>query len=90
MDKITNLKDLQYYNNTILLSELINKWVKDKPLNKDLKEFQKGFIGMIFYTNNLQTNLANCKIANSDYREQKNEALLKLQDLKEDIEEYKL
>ena len=65
MDKITNLKDLQYYNNTILLSELINKWVKDKPLNKDLKEFQKGFIGMIFYTN-------------------------KLQDLKEDIEEYKL
>ena len=45
---------------------------------------------MIFYTNNLQTNLANCKIANSDYREQKNEALLKLQDLKEDIEEYKL
>lgn len=82
MDKITNLKDLNYYNNSILISELINKWVKDKPKNKDLKKLQSAYIEILFYTNNLQTNLANCKIANSHYREQKNDALLELNELK--------
>ena len=87
MDKLTNLKDLQYYNNIILLSELVNKVVKDNPESEELKEIQKALIETIFYTNNLQTNFANCKIANSDYREQRNDALLKLDELKEDTYE---
>ena len=90
MDKLTNLKDLQYYNNSIVISELINKWVKDKPNNEALKTIQAAYIEVIFYTNNLQTNLANCKIANCHYREQKNDALLELEELKEDIKEYEL
>ena len=90
MDKLTNLKDLQYYNNIILLSELVNKVVKDNPESEELKEIQKALIETIFYTNNLQTNFANCKIANSDYREQRNDALLKLNELKEDITEFKI
>tara|TARA_R110000764_G_scaffold4574_1_gene18756 strand:+ start:115 stop:381 length:267 start_codon:yes stop_codon:yes gene_type:complete len=87
MDKLTNLKDLQYSNNIILLSELVNKVVKDNPESEELKQIQKALIETIFYTNNLQTNLANCKIANSDYREQRNDALLKLDELKEDTYE---
>ena len=90
MDKLTNLKDLQYYNNIILLSELVNKVVKDNPDSEELKEIQKALIETIFYTNNLQTNFANCKIANSDYREQRNDALLELNELKEDITEFKI
>ena len=87
MDKLTNLKDLQYSNNIILLSELVNKVVKDNPESEELKEIQKALIETIFYTNNLQTNFANCKIANSDYREQRNDVLLKLAELKEDTYE---
>ena len=90
MDKLTNLKDLQYCNNVILLSELVNKIVKDNPESEELKIIQKALIETIFYTNNLQTNFANCKIANSDYREQRNDALLELNELKEDIKEYEL
>lgn len=47
-------------------------------------------IDIFFYTNNLQTHIANCKVANSKYRELRNDALLELEELKEDIKEYEL
>ena len=65
----------------------MDKVVKDNPESEELKEIQKALIETIFYTNNLQTNFANCKIANSDYREQRNDALLELNELKEDTYE---
>ena len=85
LTKIQNTKDLAYYNNAILLSELINKEVADSD-NKNLVTIQECIIDILFYTNNLQTHIANCKLANSKYREQRNNALLEINELTEEIE----
>ena len=90
MDKIQNTKDLSFYNNAILFTELINKKVNDNIDDKELKLMQTLLIDIVFYTNNLQTHIANCKVANSKYRELRNDALLELEELKEDIKEYEL
>ena len=43
-------------------------------------------IDIFFYVNNLQTHLATCKVANSKYREQRNDALLIADELRDEIE----
>ena len=87
-NKMQNLQDLEYTSNAIILGELINKWVKAKPNNKELLQFQQAFIDNSIYVAGLQNDLTACKMANSDYREQKNEALYELDLIKEDLKEY--
>jgi len=89
-NKMQNLQDLEYTNNAILLGELINKWVKSKPKNVELLKFQQSFIDNSIYVAGLQNDLAACKMANSDYREQKNDALYQLDLIKEDLKEYEI
>ena len=86
MDKIQNTKHLGFYNNAILLTELINKRVNDNIDDKELKTMQTLLIDVFFYVNNLQTHLANSKITSSIYREQRNDGLLKIDGLKEELE----
>lgn len=86
MDKIQNTKDLSFYNNAILFTELLNKKVNKNIDDKELKLMQTLLIDIFFYVNNLQTHLANCKVANSKYREQRNNALLIADELREEIE----
>jgi hypothetical protein len=86
MDKIQNTKDLAFYNNSILFTELLNKKVNNNIDDEELKLMQTLLIDIFFYVNNLQTHLANCKVANSKYREQRNEALLIADELSEEIE----
>tara|TARA_R100001369_G_scaffold23515_2_gene43242 strand:+ start:686 stop:967 length:282 start_codon:yes stop_codon:yes gene_type:complete len=86
MDKIQNNKDLAYYNNFNLVVIIINKLIKHDIDNEDYKEIQKGLIDVAFYVNNLQTHYANSKIAVSAYREERNDALLTIEELKEEIE----
>jgi len=86
MDKIQNTKDLSFYNNAILFTDLINKKVNDNIDDEDLKLMQTLIIDIFFYTNNLQTHIANCKVANSKYRELRNDALLQVNELTEEIE----
>lgn len=92
MDKIQNTKDLSFYNNAILLSETINKQCADSKI--DTKEaaaldlMQTLIIDILFYVNNLQTHIANCKVQNSKLRELRNEGLLKINDLQEQIESF--
>jgi len=85
-----NLQDLEYTNNAILLGELINKWVKSKPKNVELLQFQQLFIDNSIYVAGLQNDLAACKMANSDYRERMNEALYDLELYKEEMKAYNL
>ena len=44
-NKIQNIQDLEYSNNQILIGELIKKWLKAKPKNKEVfdDEAQKEF-----------------------------------------------
>lgn len=89
-NKIQNLQDLEYTSNAILLGELINKWVKAKPKNVELLQFQQLFIDNSIYVAGLQNDLVACKMANSDYRERMNEALYDLELYKEEMKAYNL
>ena len=89
-NKIQNIQDLEYSNNQILIGELIQKWIKSKPTNKELLSLRDAFIDNSIYVAGLQNDLMACKMANSEYREQRNDAILELEELKEDIEEYDL
>lgn len=89
-NKIQNIQDLEYNNNQILIGELIQKWIKSKPTNKELLNLRDAFIDNSIYVAGLQNDLMACKIANSEYREQRNDAILELEELKEDLEEYEL
>lgn len=89
MDKIQNTKDMAFYNNAILFTELLNKKVNNNIDDEDLKLMQTLLVDIFFYVNNLQTHLANCKVANSKYREQRNDALLIADELRDEIEWHK-
>ena len=89
-NKIQNLQDLEYTSNAIIIGELINKWVKAKPKNVELLQFQQLFIDNSIYVAGLQNDLAACKMANSDYRERMNEALYDLELYKEEMKAYNL
>tara|TARA_R110002126_G_scaffold144457_1_gene290568 strand:+ start:262 stop:555 length:294 start_codon:yes stop_codon:yes gene_type:complete len=90
MNKIQNTKDLAYYNNAILLSKLINVEVAQAKVDQaqcaNLELMQTLIIDILFYVNNLQTHFANSKIKNSKLRELRNECLLKVNELTEEIE----
>lgn len=88
--KIENIQDLQYSNNQILIGETIKKWLKAKPKNKELLDLRDAFIDNSIYVAGLQNDLTACQMANSEYREQRNEALYDLELIKEDLEEYEL
>jgi hypothetical protein len=89
-NKIQNIQDLEYSNNQILIGELIKKWLKTKPKNKELLKLRDAFIDNSIYVAGLQNDLTACKMANSEYREQRNDAILELEELKEDLKEYDL
>ena len=89
-DKIQNIQDLEYSNNQILIGELIQKWIKSKPTNQELLSLRDAFIDNSIYVAGLQNDLMACKMANSEYREQRNDAILELEELKEDLKEYEL
>lgn len=89
-NKIQNIQDLEYSNNQILIGELIQKWIKVKPSNKELLSLRDAFIDNSIYVAGLQNDLMACKMANSEFREQRNDAILELEELKEDLKEYDL
>ena len=43
-NKIQNIQDIEYYDNSIVIADLINKWTKAKPNNKELLDLQSRFI----------------------------------------------
>ena len=88
--KIENIQDLNYNNNQTLIGELIKKWIKAKPKNKELIDLRDAFIDNAIYVACLQNELMACKMANSDYREQRNDALLELDELKDEMKQYDL
>ena len=80
MDKIQNLHDLEYYNNMHLCCSLVQKWIKLKPDNKELQHLSKAITDIAFYVIRTQEDLQVHKLALSDYRYDKNKALLKLKE----------
>jgi hypothetical protein len=86
MDKIQNLHDLEYYGNILLSPQLVKRWIKLKPNNKELKKLGEALIQISLYVVRIQDDLSKHKEAISDYRYDKNKALLELQELKRQSE----
>ena len=82
IDKIQNLKDLEYYSNMELCSGLVRKWRKLKPNNKELKSFDLNLLEITLYVVEIQRDNIFHKEAISDYRERWNKVKLELQELK--------
>lgn len=83
MDKIQNLHDLKYYTNMNLVTELALKWGKLRPDNEEIQALSKALTDIAFYVIRVQEDLAQHKVAISDYREDKNKTILKYRRIKE-------
>lgn len=82
IDKIQNLKDMEYYANMEVCSSLVKKWRKLKPNNKELKSFEENLLEIAIYVVGLFRDNHFHKVAMSDYKEKWNKVQLELQDLK--------
>lgn len=84
--KIENLKDLEYYGNITLLAELILEALKKQPTPK-LDKMSQAVTQISFYVNNLQSDRRAYNRAMSEYREDKNRAVLRARDAEKKVEE---
>ena len=82
MDKIENLHDLEYMSNIQLCLELSLKWSKLRPENKEVRALSRAVMDISFYVLRMSKDLQKYKEAISQYRYDKNKALLELKDLK--------
>tara|TARA_R110002020_G_scaffold454245_2_gene669563 strand:- start:1373 stop:1654 length:282 start_codon:yes stop_codon:yes gene_type:complete len=89
MDKIQNLHDLEYFTNISLSSSLALKWSKARPKNKEVQALAKALTDIAFYVHRIQGDLQKHKIAISDYRLDKNKALLKYNEIKDKFDNLK-
>ena len=85
--KIENLRDLEYQSAFIFVSELTLKWAKAKPQNKELKELCYSWAQIEFHVNYLDSELRLHKQSISEYREDKNNALLRVRELEKKVED---
>lgn len=76
MQKLENLKDLEYYAATISLNEILLKWSKAKPKNKELKKIIEDVLNITFYVNQLQQNDRLYQQIISEYRYELNKLKL--------------
>ncbi len=82
MDAEQNLHNLEYLNNSILVSEILQKWKKQKPDHKELNEVVNAYIQVVFYVTRVtQDNTVKDNLI-SKYRYERNKALLELEKLK--------
>lgn len=80
--KIENLRELEYYADFIAGSTLTQDWIKEKPKNEKLQLLAKSWIGCCFYVNYMEQELRLYKKVTSEYREDKNKALIENRKLK--------
>ena len=85
VDKIQNLKDMEYYASYILVSELVLKWSKAKPDNEEIKALSKAWADVHFYVNTKCQELRLHKQAISEYRYDKNQAILEKQEKEKEV-----
>tara|TARA_R110000796_G_scaffold134751_1_gene250576 strand:- start:303 stop:590 length:288 start_codon:yes stop_codon:yes gene_type:complete len=54
MEQITEIRDLEYWSNATLCSDILNNWKKIKPRNKENLAMLKALGEMHFYTARLR------------------------------------
>ena len=89
IDKVQNLKDLEYYSNMEYTSSLVRDWVRLKPENEQLKKLSKCLLEISLYVVEIQRDNRFHREAISDYKYSKNKALLELEELRKKYEKLK-
>tara|TARA_R110000764_G_scaffold17717_2_gene48502 strand:- start:463 stop:765 length:303 start_codon:yes stop_codon:yes gene_type:complete len=86
MNKYVNSTlDLQNSIDTQLVLELLVKWNKAKPNNKELIEVTKSFMNIVGYTNKIQMERWGYKKYCSDAKEERNRSILRARSAEETI-----
>ena len=84
---IENTNDLLFYTDLHLCCELVNKWRKARPDNKELQEVAKALVGITFYTNKLQMDRYGYDKTISMYRQDKCRAVERARAAEAKVEE---
>lgn len=84
---IENTNDLLFHTDLHLCCELVSKWLKSKPDNKELNALSKGLVGITFYTNKLQLDRHSFDKVISMYRQDKCRAVERARAAEEKVEE---
>lgn len=82
-----DLTGLQYLADMDDLLTILRGWV-DKSDNKELEEFSQKVIRVFFYVNELERERLSFDNIISEMRDQKNKALIKLQEVKDKLNKY--
>jgi len=86
-NKINNIREAEYYGNFNTVGEKIVKWRKAKPKNKELNEMYYAWQDVGFYAHNLITNERLYNQTISEYRADKNRAVIRARNAEQKIEE---
>lgn len=82
-----DLTGLQYLADMDDLLTILRGWV-DKSDNKELEEFSQKVIRVFFYVNELERERLSFDNIITEMRDQKNKALIKLQEVKDKLNKY--
>lgn len=85
--KINNIREAEYYGNFNTVGEKIVKWRKAKPKNKELNEMYFAWQDVGFYAHNLITNERLYNQTISEYRADKDRAVIRARNAEQKIEE---
>jgi len=95
-NKINNIREAEYYGNFNTVGEKIVKWRKAKPKNKELNEMYFAWQDVGFYAHNLIINERLYNQTISEYRADKDRAVIrarnaeqKIEELEEELQKYK-
>ncbi len=88
-NKINNIREAEYYGNFNIVGEKIVKWRKAKPKNKELNEMYFAWQDVGFYAHNLITNERLYNQTISEYRADKDRAVIRARNAEQKIEELK-
>ena len=86
-NKINNIREAEYYGNFNTVGEKIVKWRKAKPENKELNEMYFAWQDVGFYVHNLITNERLYNKTISEYRDDKERAVIRARKAEQKIEE---
>ena len=84
--KINNLKEIDYYSNFNLVGEYIIKWKKMKEDSKPLNEMYFAWQDIGFYVHNMIIVQRHYDTSISEYRADKNRAIIRARDAEEKLE----
>ena len=86
MDKIQNLHDFEYWNNSIMCIDILQKWIKITPKNEDIKSMIKAYQEMSFYVARLKDDFNKQQQVLIDVTNQRNKWCVDAQTHQRDLE----